>query len=165
MDETKIQGSYSRGMIRRISVGLLLILGGWVGQCAGGHVPDDPTTFTRWTLILCVVAATMAFAGKAGKTVITLSIISLLLIVATVFLSPRHWNFGGIPLFDIVALLLIFLAVAGAVGQATKTVDTKVPPAGKTTCDKCGYTFPSHYYLKEIEGRGYLCEQCRRETA
>jgi len=35
------------------------------------------------------------------------------------------------------------------------------PAASKTTCDRCGGSFPSAFYLEKSEDGRYLCEKCR----
>lgn len=47
--------------------------------------------------------------------------------------------------------------VADPSGQATQTEKTK--------CDLCGEVFPSHYYLEQAHGRGFLCAECRQLTS
>lgn len=36
-------------------------------------------------------------------------------------------------------------------------------PASKTTCDRCGSSVPSGFYLQKSHDSRYLCEKCRAE--
>lgn len=50
---------------------------------------------------------------------------------------------------------------AGTVESEDAVAPAEYAPAVKTTCDQCGESFPSGYYLVKSEGNRYLCQTCR----
>lgn len=45
--------------------------------------------------------------------------------------------------------------------QSTPAHNPVYAPASKTTCDQCGGSVPSGFYLEKSHGSRYLCEKCR----
>lgn len=97
-------------------VGILLLLGILVGQCAGGKVPDNPSLLTLLTFLLGLIGSILVFLGKARIIIITLIISCLILTSFTVIAGPGHWNISGIWVFDILALLFLTIALFTAFG-------------------------------------------------
>lgn len=46
-------------------------------------------------------------------------------------------------------------------GNRTAPADAGYAPASKTTCDRCGNSVPSGFYLEKSQDGRYLCEKCR----
>jgi|GEM_PF-6551937 len=146
---------------KNLFLGAMLLVGGLVGQCAGGKVPDNPSPITLLTFILCLFAAISAFSGVARKTVAVVTVICLALTCLTIFAGPSHWILGGIWLFDIVAFLALLVAAFSALNHAKTPIIIGTAPPGHNVCDKCGKSFKSNYYLEGVPRRGYLCRECR----
>jgi hypothetical protein len=89
---------------RSIAVGILFLISGLSGQCAGGLTIDNSSPAMMLTLVLCIVGSVLAFRQKARRTMLTLGIAALVFTAVAVFLSRRHWVVGGIWPFDVVAL-------------------------------------------------------------
>jgi hypothetical protein len=103
---------------RKILVGSLLLTGALAGQCAGGKVIDNPSLITILVLVMGITAAALEFAGRARRTVTGLTIASLLLTGLTTMVGPGHWKLGGVWVFDIAAILLLFSALCAALSSS-----------------------------------------------
>lgn len=81
-----------------------------------------------------------------------------------IFLAPGPMR-GGIWAFVVFAAALsIVVAVILPFGRPrTEGHDASVihAPVSKTTCDQCGGSFPSGFYLERSQDGRYLCEKCR----
>ena len=155
--------SHAPPRARRLLVGFCLLGGAVVGQFAGGRVPDALTLPALLLFLLGLSGATLAFAGRAKRSVLTLTGLCLALAVLMVVVGPGRWSLGGVWLFDLLAPFFLVVALIGASatdGGATVN-DATLAPAGTTRCDGCGQKFPSHHWLRSGADGGYLCPECR----
>jgi hypothetical protein len=68
---------------------------------------------------------------------------------------------GAVLGYGLGLLLLAFLpkTAESSRSQTPRTGDP--PPLDRTTCDGCGTNMGTAHYLENVEGRGYLCYECR----
>ncbi len=76
------------------------------------------------------------------------------------------------PIIFVVCLALGSGFLAGGYSQYCSAFDARsgnraasanpgYAPASKTTCDRCGNSFPSGFYVEKSQDSRYLCEKCR----
>lgn len=110
--------SATQGQTRRGAplASLLLILESIVYLCVGGGVPDNPIKGAVVFFVLLFLSGILAFMGRARRTIIGIIILSFLFVA---FL-PRRWFFGGIPVFDTLAVILCLIALIILLGSKDK---------------------------------------------
>ena len=116
MDEVNVQWVYGDYLCRRRVVGVFVLLGVLTAVVAGGGVPSP---YNLLVLVLGVTAAIMAFAKRAGRMVLPLIAVSLLLVNFRAIVGS-HFSLGGIWVVDITAML--FLSMAFLLGVAKTSV-------------------------------------------
>jgi hypothetical protein len=80
--------------------------------------------------------------------------------------------------FAVLAALILFVFVpkderapvatpqeSGQIPAAAAQIPVSPPPASSTTCDGCGSDAGTRSYLEHVQGRGYLCYDCRHRSA
>jgi hypothetical protein len=145
---------------RRPAGGIFLILGTLLSFLVGGGDPGHPAPINWIILFTGLFGAGLAFAGRERRARSWCGAIALLGTILKTFSSEYHWMRGGVPLFDIGAVLALLVGLILCLGSVRISESTLAPPAS-TTCDKCGESFPSHFYLEKSADGQYLCEKCR----
>ena len=93
------------------AAGVLLIFGSLLSTCSGGHVADNPAPINLIILVAGIVAAGLAFAGAARRTRISLAVLAVVGTLLMAVTARGRWMFGGVPLFDIGAVLALFIGL------------------------------------------------------
>ena len=71
------------------------------------------------------------------------------------------WIYGG-ALFLIALIHAIVIKPINPLDDRHSQQQALHPSASKTTCDRCGMSFTSHFYLQRVGSDKYLCENCRQ---
>lgn len=79
------------------------------------------------------------------------------------FESAQALDITNPSLFGILGFnsLIAYFVVRPKRKPPTPSTAASHAPASKTTCDQCGMSFPSGYYLAKSSDDRYLCESCR----
>ncbi len=142
-----------------------------------------------WTINLCLgvaewlAGAAIGIFARSGPGAAVVSLLLLITVVVVSFwlalaLQVRRWHdLNKSGWMVALNLTLIFIPVAfvmlgfirgtnganrfGADPLQARITGSKYAPRNKSTCDRCGVSFPSAYYLERATDGSYLCEKCR----